>query len=306
MAALGTALHRLFTRAVPRDLLHRGGSDDPSPAGVDEGVVFRFLGTAGFEARAAGESLLVDPYLSRPGLWRTLTAPLVPDPEAVRARVNAAHHVFAGHSHHDHSLDVPEIARQTGARVYGSPTTLHLARAQGAPPDLLHPFRAGDELRAGAFRARVVESCHGLVAFGRVPLPGALHAPPEAPPRLRHYREGGTFGLVFEAAGVTFMHLGSANFLPATLEVPPPDVLMLCIVGRQKVPDFTRRVLEALRPRYLLPCHYDDFALPFDEPMRQLPGVALERFMVEAERARPETKVVLLDFFQEFRVRANR
>ena len=39
--------------------------------------------------------------------------------------------MFIAHSHHDHALDVAYIAKRTGARVYGSDSTLNLARGEG-------------------------------------------------------------------------------------------------------------------------------------------------------------------------------
>ena len=64
--------------------------------------------------------MLVDPYMTRAPV-EDEAAPLVPDEAAIRAftpaRVDA---ILVGHSHYDHLLDVPSIARRTGARVVGT------------------------------------------------------------------------------------------------------------------------------------------------------------------------------------------
>ena len=70
------------------------------------------------------------------------------------------------------------------------------------------------------------------------------------------------------------------------------DVLCLCAVGRQYRQDYTRRAVELLRPRVVVPCHWDDFTLPYDAAPRQLPGVDVEAF-VEEIRAAGAAAVVL-------------
>lgn len=291
-------LHRLLTVAPPQDLLHRGPSTVTGP----DAVHFRWLGTAGFEVRAAGQSLLLDPYLSRPSLGTTLFSPLVPDEAAIRARVAEAHHVFAGHSHHDHAMDIGVLARVTGATVYGSESALAIARHGGVPEGGLHHLAAGDEVQAGPFRARVLRSVHGKVFAGRIPLPGRI-TPPHGPFRLRDYRVGASFGLWFEVCGVRFFHLGSADFLESAVAGLGCDVLLLCVIGREGSPGFTGRILRALRPKVVIPCHWDDFTLPFECGPRALRRARVEAFLREVEDAGTGTQAVLLDFFAEYGLR---
>ena len=51
---------------------------------AEEAVELRWLGVAGFSISADDTNLLHDPYLSRPGIWKTLTSWYEPD-EAVLA-----------------------------------------------------------------------------------------------------------------------------------------------------------------------------------------------------------------------------
>ena len=289
-------IHHLLSRPFPTDLLHR-----PVAAGREDDVVFRWLGTAGFEVRAAGQRLLLDPFLSRPGVWKTLLGRMAPDAEAVLRHVERADHVFAGHSHHDHALDIGAIARQTGARVYGSESALHIARSTGAEEGQLVHLAAGDVVQAGAFRAQVLRSVHGKVQFGRVPFPGRMGKPPP-PWKLPQFRVGASFGLLFEVAGLRFMHYGSADFLESAVHGLQCDVLLLCVVGRQGSPGFVPRILKALRPKVVLPCHWDDFMAPFAAGPRELRRVNLEAFLREVQDAGTGTEVAILDFFGEYRV----
>ena len=74
-----------------------------APAGAE--VHVRWLGVAGFAVEAGSDTILHDPYFSRPGFWRTMFRPYVPDaavsnvPDApgwIAARV-PAYSVIFGH-----------------------------------------------------------------------------------------------------------------------------------------------------------------------------------------------------------------
>ncbi len=295
--SLGLQFHKLISRELPRDLYYRPSAAQAELQPTDVG--FRWLGAAGFEIEAGGKRMLIDPYISRVGLWKTLTSPLVPDEEAIQQRVEAADLILAGHSHHDHAMDIGAIARQTGARVLGSESALHLARIHGAAPEQLEHIAAGDDRQEGLFRVQVLRSIHGKVFAGRIPLPGRIGAPP-GPLKLRQFRVGATFGLQVTVGSTRIFHLGSADFVEAAIHDVDCDVLLLCIVGRQGSPRFTERILRTLRPRVVLPCHWDNFFLPFDHPARVIPRVDMQGFLEEVHRSGVPTEVAILDFFSRY------
>src|SRR5437899_1221357 len=131
----------------------------------------------------------MDPYLSRlryrarfglldtpelPGDTRRAYGPddeLVSDTAAVDVRITRADFILISHSHFNHCLDMPHIARKTGATVIGTESTTLLARA-GRVPHALE--RAITALRRAASRAD---------------------------PRGRGVREGGQGGLPANARG---------------------------------------------------------------------------------------------------------
>jgi L-ascorbate metabolism protein UlaG (beta-lactamase superfamily) len=75
--------------------------------------------------------------------------------------------------------------------------------------------------------------------------------------------------------------------------------LCLCAVGRAYRKDYTRRIVELTRPRVVIPCHWDDFTLPYDVPPRQLPGVDVAGFVEEIRSA--GASPVVLGFGQSWR-----
>ena len=100
--------------------------------------------------------------------------------------------MLCGHSHFDHLLDAPRIARVTGAQLIGSKTTCAYGRAEGLPREKLVVIGAvAQNVQVGEFEVTFFPSLHGRIFLGRVPLPGELdRAPPVACARLA-IRDGG-------------------------------------------------------------------------------------------------------------------
>src|SRR5690606_37009101 len=112
-------LHRKERLANDRSA-HRELLLDPATPHLPVGLEIEWLGTSGFRLAYEGTTLLVDPYLTRPGVLRVASQrPLVPDLSLVERFVPAADAVLVGHTHFDHALDVPLVAERFGCKAYG-------------------------------------------------------------------------------------------------------------------------------------------------------------------------------------------
>ena len=65
--------------------------------------------------------------------------------------------------------------------------------------------------------------------------------------------------LVVELGGVRIVHIDSADYFDEELEGLGADVVCLCTVGRHFRPNYVRGVVERLKPRIIIPCHWDWF-----------------------------------------------
>ena len=267
---------------------------DPAPTPTAP-LAVQFWGTAGFRVHAAGTHVWLDPHFSRHSLRELVMGPIAPRENLVRASVDRADAVCVGHSHFDHALDAPVIARDHGARVYGSSDTLHWCRSYGVPEaQLLELVGAGETHDEGAVRIRAVRSEHSPLFLGKVPFPGRITGPLPWPAPMSAWRVGQVFGLHLTTPGGTLYHLGSAGLIDAELEGVTCDVALLCTIGRHATPRFVERALDLLRPKLVIPCHWDQFWRPLAEPRRQIPGNDLEGFMaqVRGHASRPEVRLL--------------
>src|SRR5258706_11770524 len=167
---------------------------------MDTTVGMRWLGVAGIELSVGGRTLLIDPFVSRPPARRLWAGRVGSDGALVAEKVPRGDVGLVTHAHWDHIMDVPEVARRTGAAVYGSPNACALLQALRVPPAQLHRLAAGDRLRLGTF------SGEGFPAVHRAPpgppiFPGPPRPQPAPPLRLRGHRMGLDFSFPLGAPG---------------------------------------------------------------------------------------------------------
>jgi L-ascorbate metabolism protein UlaG (beta-lactamase superfamily) len=244
------------------------------------GLALRWLGVAGFSVSDGETVLLHDPYLSRPGLLATLFTRYRPDeslleqwlaaagpaPEAASART-----ILIGHSHFDHLGDAPWIAERIAAVVAGSGTTVAIAQGYGLPRERTRRVDPGDEFDVGPFEIRVVASRHAAVMLGRVPLTGEVLEPPGGPIHAMSFKLGDARGYL-----ITHLPSGLRLYLTSSAAVDRPalealrdggvevDAVLAAVAGR--APDYVPSLIELLRPRIIVPHHFDDFFVALSEP----------------------------------------
>jgi L-ascorbate metabolism protein UlaG (beta-lactamase superfamily) len=284
--------------------------------GRDGALLVRWLGTAGFALECDGCVVLIDPYLTRASLARCVLAPLRPDGDAIARHVPRADAVIVGHTHFDHALDVPEIAKRTGARVFGSRSAATLCRAQGVAADkieVVQPEPGSQPIvrEVGPFTLRFVPSAHSRLVLGRVPFPGEIADCDDvgnASMRANAYRCGAVFGVEIRVAGKTLYHMGSAELVEASIDVPHVDLLLMCVAGWTTSKDLPERVARKIAPGAILLSHWDDFLRPIDAPdgrrlaARPLPRMELPRLVERLSRAARGVPVGTLPILGEVRV----
>lgn len=247
-------------------------------------IRIRWLGTAGFEIRCDDHVVLFDPYITRASLSQCAFGSLSSNLSAITQYVPRADAIVVGHTHFDHALDVPAIARQTGAKVFGSRSAIRLCRAAKIPESQLHMVEreAGEEAivaEVGPFTLRFAPSAHSRFLLGRVPFPGEITDCDDVPVKTADYRCGAVFRVEMEVAGRKIVHLGSAELTPGGIIPQNVDLLLLCVAGWRSTPDLPERIMRTLSPERILLSHWDNFFVPLDQPVRALPALGMKQLV---------------------------
>ena len=252
-----------------------------SPPGAAAGphVSVTFLGVATLLISDGQTSFMTDGFFTRPPKSRILLGRISPDPDVIAATLEKAGvrelaAVFAVHSHYDHAMDSPEVARRTGALLVGSESTANIGRGVGLPEDRIHVVRPDEAMRWGAFTVTAIASAH----FPHGMAMGEITEPLVPPARATEYLEGGSWSLLVEHPAGSLLVQGSAGWREGALSGRHADVVLLGIGGLgTRDPayreDYWRNVVLATHPRCVIPIHWDDFTLPLGEPLQPEPSI---------------------------------
>lgn len=281
------------SRATPRS----AAAASESSTSAHASIALTYLGVAGWELDDDAHALLVDPYFSRPNA-RNSSNLLVPDEATIsRFAPKSADLILVTHSHYDHVLDVATIAKRAHASVAGTESTINLARAEGVAESNLILARPHDAFARGGFAVRVFESLHSLTGQTNAEIPRDVHLPMSSD----GYGEGGTLQYLVTAEGHSVFFVGTANFVESELRELHPDVAVIAVGLREKIPDYTCRLMRALgNPPLVLANHFDAFWKHVDDDTAPDPDTRadLAKFADEVHACSPLTRVVVPAHFQ--------
>jgi L-ascorbate metabolism protein UlaG (beta-lactamase superfamily) len=257
--------------AVPES--ERGPASLRTP--TDGGLSLRFLGISGYEVSDGVTTVLLDPTPSRPPPL-ALLGPLEPDEALGAKECPKADLILINHTHHDHSLDVGAIAKRTGALVVGSQSTVNLARSRGVPESQTRVVHAGDTLTMGGFRVEVGRSRHTRIAGVEQPMSGLVSTDAG---KLWFWQFALDEALFYrlEANGTSIWYHPTSTWAEGEIAAGGPGArtLIVGVTGEPQTTEKARGLLSAVRPRLVLPTHYDNFFQPWEKGLALMPGLDL-------------------------------
>ncbi|HQP29780.1 MAG TPA: MBL fold metallo-hydrolase [Deltaproteobacteria bacterium] len=259
----------------------------PRPAGV----AITWLGTAGVLVSDRRTGILIDPYVSRFGLFSIgLGKALRPDRDLIRGWVrhlgpDAIDLVAVSHSHFDHAADAAFFALDATAPLIGSASTLNIGRGAGLAEERLRLARPGQAIKLGDFTVTFIESRHGPALFGRIPYPGTIDRPLIVPRPARDYKLGATYAILIRHPSGTILHHGSAGYRPGMYDGIQADVVLLGITGRGDTQAYLAEVPLKLKARMVIPIHFDDFFRPLERNPSFLSSAHFSEFCRAAEQS---------------------
>lgn len=254
----------------------------PEAVGDDAAVTVRFSGTATLLVSDGSTAWMVDGWFTRPGPLRLAFGKIAPDAEAISYglaanAVQSLAAVIPVHSHYDHAMDAPEVARRTGAILMGSESTANIGRGWGLPESQIQVLVSGQAQAIGQFRVTAFESSHFQFADPalRERALGNPHirAPLVPPVSAFDYRLGKAYVLHVQHPAGNFLIVGSAGYREGALKGLQADTVFLGIGGLGSQTEgyrraYWRETVAAVGARRVIPIHFDSLTAPLDAPLR--------------------------------------
>ncbi len=248
-----------------------------------------WLGTAGIYLTDGKDSILIDPYVSRHGMFSVISGrPLASDPFLINKWTQALNiknvrMIIVSHSHFDHVLDAPFFCMNTGAVLAGSQSTSWIGKSAGLNENNIMTVKHGDRQTAGNFKIRFIESAHGPALFGRIPYQGDITSNIKIPSPASSYRVGKIFSMEIKYKNRIIIHHGSAGFIPGMYKDIHADILLLGIAGRGNTKKYLEETAIALTPEIIIPLHYDNFFAELSPDAGNLINVRYGEFLKASE-----------------------
>ena len=252
----------------------------PAPPGT--AVTVRFAGVATLLFDDGETAWMTDGFFSRPGMRQTFFGRIGPDGAAIdaglkRLGVTKLAAVVPVHSHYDHAMDSPTVARRTGAVLIGANSTMQLGFGAGLPPAQLREVQPGDTVALGRFRLSFIASRHSPTPWSDGVSVENILAPVVPPARAPAWREGQVWSILVEhAGGGRWLVEGSAGFIPGALAGLKVDTVFLGVGTLGRKDEAYRRAywhetVQLTGAKRVVPIHWDDFWQPLDEPLQAMP-----------------------------------
>ncbi len=284
-----------------------GVPDTPKKTTINSGasimIKVRWLGAAGLEFVFQGKTILIDPFVSRYTMEELAAGPLNPQWELTKVYLDelpgSLAGIVMGHTHFDHALEIPFIAKNLTGPLVGS-RSLETLMA-------LHDMTARVTVCQGGERVELMPeaavtmllSKHGIIG-DNVPYHGEIDPGGKPPLKVNDYKLGTIYMAKLELGGTPFMMAGSANFIPEQLVGQSCDVLYMCVVGWDKTPDYAVILPGMLKPKVIVPYHADNsfVPLPPDRKAPPMPGMDIEGFLETVSKSSPDTEIRRIDTFE--------
>jgi L-ascorbate metabolism protein UlaG (beta-lactamase superfamily) len=307
---LGTAAGTALATVAATPALPAAASAAPRHRGeAGPAATFRWLGASGWRIDVGAKTLLVDPYLSRfhTGLFDgkfNQETQLTVDTERIADHPGTPQTILVTHTHWDHFNDVPHIAKQSGARVFGTLTAYNLGLAYGLPTSQLSPVKGGEVLDFGDYTVDVLASLHSRNASYSMAFPGVRIAVPPPPQTIADLPEGDTLAYqVTIHSGPSVFFMGASDFNERNLAGLAPDVAMIAVPATNVVHDYVPRLLAALDwPATVVPVHWDNFEAELHNPPTVTPSDQgkLDRFVTAVRQTAPRTRILLPEYLTPY------
>ncbi|HEB27688.1 MAG TPA: MBL fold metallo-hydrolase [Porticoccus sp.] len=263
-----------------------------SPGNKTAGAVtVRYSGTATLLFDDGKTRWIVDGWFSRPNALQLALGKIEPNMANIdyglsANKIDMLAAVIPIHSHFDHAMDAPEVAKRTGALLIGSESTANIARGWGLSESQIKVAVNREPIHVGEFVITPIESRHfefsNPVLHEQALSNPKITTPLNTPAKALDYRVGKVYVLHVSHPKGSWVIVGSAGFEKDGLNGFQADTLFLGIggLGSQTVQyreDYWAETVGQVSPNRIIPIHYDSLTSPISGPMQ---GPSLAEFFL--------------------------
>lgn len=186
--------------------------------------------------------------------------------------------MFVSHTHHDHVMDAPYIAKQCNAKIYGSESAKNVALGSGIPEENIVVFQHESSFTVGDYKIRILNSLHSKPTLLNNDLGEPITKPLKQPAGLRKYKEGGSYDFYVEYGEKKILIRPSFNYIKGQLDGIKADVIFLGVAGLAKADPETEKTffaetVEKTEAKLIIPVHWDNFFSPLERPIKGMPSL---------------------------------
>ena len=239
-----------------------------------------WLGTAGVYIGDGDTGILIDPFVSKYRMAHAaFNVAIESNPHAIDDLQKLLGDrpvdiILVSHSHYDHSLDAPYIAKAYSAPVLGSESTQAICHLNGYKKTVVVGDRS--KTRVGRFAIEFRQGEHGEAFFGAISFKGQVTTKDKLT-GVRSYKMGKVFAIHISHPVLDLVHQASVGFKDRMYEGLSADVAVLGIALRKSSTTYTKRIIDDLGVRQIIPIHFDDFFVASE--FSEMPLVRLEEYM---------------------------
>ena len=193
--------------------------------------------------------------------------------------------ILVVHSHFDHAMDAPEVAKLTGATMYGSESTANIGRGWNLPENQIKVFQSGVPLYFGQFKVTPILSNHFEFPDPEIKeqaLGGnqEITAPLVPPVPALAYKMGGAYTFLFEHPKGSFILQSSAGWKEGSLAGIQVDKVIMGVGGLGSQTEayqatYFKELVDNVGATKVYLIHWDAFSGSIRQPI-QGPSVFLD------------------------------
>lgn len=252
----------------------------PPPPAKSEQLTATFVGTSTLLFSDGESSIMIDGFFSRPPINTLLWGTIQPDKALIesslkRLNVTTLNGIMVVHSHHDHAMDAPEVAKLTQATLFGSESTANIARSANLPESQIEVVDSQRSLAFGKFNVTMIKSQHTPVPALLAWLTGhgkEIDSSFPSQPTLTDFNEGGSYVVHIEHPLGNILVQASGGYTNNLLKNYQADVVYLGVAGLSKQPeqfrqDYFHQTLTMVGAKRVIPIHWDNFMRPIGQAL---------------------------------------